>query len=118
MDIITLATTAVALATPYLIKSGEKIAEGIGESVWNWIKSAFSKNEKEVLPLLEVGEEKELISTLLEKIKTDNDFKIGLEKVVEKAQADLQSHCQQIINNKGNIEKQVNFQVNNGTIQL
>ena len=33
MEPITLITTAIALATPYLLKTGESIAESIGEDV-------------------------------------------------------------------------------------
>lgn len=33
MEPVTLITTALAIATPYLIKSGEKIAENVGEDI-------------------------------------------------------------------------------------
>ena len=38
MEPITIITTALALATPYLAKTGEKVAEKIGEDVWNMLK--------------------------------------------------------------------------------
>ena len=47
MEPITIITTAMALLSPYFVKSGEKFAEGIGESLWTWIKTFFSKQGNE-----------------------------------------------------------------------
>lgn len=46
MEPITLITSAMTMLTPYLIKSGEKIAEEMGASLWSWIKGKFSNNQQ------------------------------------------------------------------------
>ena len=46
MESTSLVTTALSLAIPFLTKTGEKIAENIGESIWNLLKKPFSKKEK------------------------------------------------------------------------
>ena len=43
MEPITIITTAMALLSPYFVKSGEKFAEGIRESLWTRIKKFFTK---------------------------------------------------------------------------
>ena len=48
MEPITLITTAIALATPYLTKTGERIAEGFGEDIWNLMKKPFAKSDKKM----------------------------------------------------------------------
>ena len=44
MDPVTLITSAMTLLTPYLVKSGEKLSEEIGASLWSWLKGKFSTN--------------------------------------------------------------------------
>ncbi|QBN17784.1 hypothetical protein [Flavobacterium nackdongense] len=120
MEPITLITSAITLATPYLIKSGEKIAEGIGEEIWNLIKKPFTKKDESVLAIdITQQEEKDkLINLLSEEIEKDIDFKIELQTAVEKGEKQLNAYYQQNINNNGNIEKQINIQHNNGNIQM
>jgi hypothetical protein len=55
-DPITLAATAVALLSPYLVKFGEKVAEGAGEGVADggakllgWLKDKLTGRGKEAL---------------------------------------------------------------------
>ena len=114
-----LITTAVALLTPYIIKSGEKFAEGVGEDLWNWIKKPFTKEqENELLTEAKTDVDMTKIATLLnEKVESDAIYKTELEKLVEAAQQKINNY-QQNINNTGNIEKQINIQENKGNIQM
>ena len=120
MDPLTLITTAVTIATPYLIKSGEKFAEKVGEDAWKWIKESFAdEKQKSAIENIEVEPNAEkLKNILLDRANTDNEFKEGLEAIVSKAQKDLNAYYQQNINNEGNIEKQINIQENTGNIQM
>ena len=52
MEPVTLITTAIALATPYLLKTGESIAEGIGEDIWKLIKKPFTKDKEDQLSMM------------------------------------------------------------------
>lgn len=120
MDPLTLVTAALTLATPYLIKSGEKIAEGIGEEIWNLIKKPFTKKEVVILDsdLQNDIEKEQLMTALLEKINLDNNFKQELENAVTKAQKVLKANYQQNINNNGQIDKQINVQNLTGDINF
>ena len=119
MEIITLATAALSLATPFLVKAGEKFAENVGESIWNLIKKPFSKKEQESLESdLLKDSNKEIIESIIAKLNSDPKYKVELENAVHKAQNELSSYYQQNINNHGNIEKQVNIQKVTGNITL
>ncbi len=120
MEPITLITTALALSTPFLIKTGEKIAENIGEGIWNLIKKPFIKN-KEIDSNIDIKNEDEkekLIKLLLGKINDDISFKEDLERAVLKGKNDLNAYYQQNINNNAQIEKQVNIQNLTGNINF
>lgn len=120
MEPITLITTAIALATPYLLKTGESIAEGIGEDIWKLIKKPFTKDNETQLSI-DISQQRDkdkLANLLLDEITKDNIFKRELETAVEKGQKDLNAYYQQNINNNGNIEKQINIQHNSGNIQM
>ena len=120
MEPVTLITTALTLATPYLKKAGEKIAVGVGEDIWKLIKKPFSKKD-EVALITDVqteSEKEKLKVALLEKINSDSTYKLELENAVEKGQKILNEYYQQNINNSGNIEKQINIQENKGNIQM
>lgn len=112
-------TTTIALLTPYLIKSGEKFAEEVGEDLWNWIKKPFTKEqESELLPEANTKDGIKKISIMLEeRIKNDLLYKAELEKQVTGLLEKMNAY-QQNINNNGNIEKQINIQENNGNIQM
>jgi hypothetical protein len=120
MELITLISTAIELATTYLIKTGESIAESIGEDIWKLIKKPLTK-EKENQLLFDINkkEDKEKLVTLLFKeLDMDNNFKQELETAVHKGLKDLNSYYLQNINNNGEIGNQINIQHNNGKIQL
>jgi hypothetical protein len=120
MEPVSLITAALALATPYLLKTGEKVAEGIGEDIWKLIKRPFTGSEERALnknvaiPL----ERDELIAVLLDKVNSDSVFKSQLQEAVNKGQEDLNAYSQQNINNHGRIDKQVNVQIINGNVTL
>lgn len=120
MESITLIQAALTLATPYLLKTGESIAEGIGEDIWRLIKKPFTKDKKTQFDIdISQQEEKDkLINLMLEEISKDNNFKQELETAVEKGQKELNAYYQQNINNNGDIEKQINIQHNSGNIQM
>jgi organic radical activating enzyme len=120
MEPITLVTTALSLATPFLIKTGEKIAENIGEDIWNLIKKPFSKKKQEALEsdLQKDSEKKKIIEAIVAKLNSDLQYKVDLENAVDKAQKELNAYYQQNINNNGNIAKQINIQNVTGNITL
>jgi hypothetical protein len=120
MEPITLITTAIAMATPYLLKTGETIAEGIGEDLWKLIKKPFIKNNDShfSIDITHQDEKDKLINLLMEEIDKDDSFKEELERAVLKGKKELDSYNQQNINNNGNIDKQVNIQSNSGDINF
>jgi len=119
MEPITLATTALALATPYLIKSGEAIAEKVGEEIWNVIKKPFQKGKSTIskLDINNSEEKKMLIESLIEVINNDPNYKTELESAIVSGERELKGF-QQNIYNEGQIEKQINIQNNTGNIQM
>lgn len=119
MEPITLATTALAFATPYLIKTGEAIAEKVGEEIWNIIKKPFQKAKSMDLKLdVKNNKEKEqLIDSLVEFIRNNPDYKTELENAISLGEKELKG-LQQNIYNEGDIEKQINIQNNTGNIQM
>jgi len=120
MEPITLITAAIALATPYLIKTGEKIAEGIGEEIWKLIKKPFTKDKSSEfsIDINNQHEKEKLIGLLKEKLDNDIEFMTELETAVAKGQKELNAYYQQNINNSGQIDKQINIQSNSGNIQM
>ena len=120
MELITLATTALAFAAPYLSKTGEKIAESIGEEVWNILRKPFTnESDTKLLANLDSTENQKLLSQeLLNKLSQDSEFEKELRFIVDKAQKQLTTNSQQNIHNNGNIEKQINIQNNSGAIQM
>src|SRR4051812_15062542 len=97
MEPITLITTAITLATPYLLKTGESIAESIGEDIWKIIKKPFTKDKEAQFPIdINRQEEKEkLVEFLLTEIEINKKFKLELETAVEKGKKELNAYCQQ-----------------------
>lgn len=119
MEPITLVTTALAFATPYLIKTGEAIAEKVGEDIWNVIKKPFQKDKSTTLKFdVNNPEEKEkLIESLVEAIRNNPDYKAELESAVALGEKELKG-LQQNIYNEGQVEKQINIQNHTGNIQM
>ncbi|MFK7059208.1 hypothetical protein V3Q90_03595 [Flavobacterium oreochromis] len=113
MDIITLATTALTLASPYIKKVGEGTAKKIGEDIWNLMKKPFENKNKEI----EKMEKEEIHLTLIEVLNEDLNFKNELEKYIVQAQTKI-DNLNQTITNNGSIEKQVNIGNVNGNISL
>ena len=113
MDIITLATTALTLATPLIEKIGEGTARKVGEDIWNLIKKPFQKKEKNI----EEMSSEDIQTTLVELLKEDGNFKNELESLVVYAQTKI-DNINQTINNNGSIDKQVNIGNVNGNITL
>ena len=117
MEPITIATTALTIATPYLVKAGEGLAQKVGEDVWNLIKKPFSKKKQEEIFVESPTEEQlAVIKTELEsEIRNNIEFKNELLGRINEAQNELN---QQNINNHGSVEKQINIQNNSGNINL
>ncbi len=113
MDIITLATTALTLATPFIEKIGEGTARKVGEDIWNLLKKPFQKKEKNI----EEMNQNDIQTTLVELLEEDENFKNELENFVVNAQTKI-DNINQTINNNGNIDKQVNIGNVNGNITL
>ena len=119
MEPLTLITTAITLLSPYLIKSGEKFSEKIGESIWDWLKKKFTKKEDdEISKSQEKDFNKELTKILLNKINSEPDFKEEFEIHIKKAQNELESYSQQNISNYDKVGKQINIQKIEGNITM
>jgi len=120
MEPLTLATTAITLAMPFLLKSGGAIAEKIGEDIWTLIKKPFGGSEAAAIQIdVSVSAEKdELIRMLADKLNNDGDYKSELELLVEKIQKEQSLSGQQIVTNNGTVEKQVNANIIKGGIQF
>lgn len=121
MEPITLLTTTIALISPFIYKTGEKIAEEIGGDIWEWLKN-HCRGKKEMSENNVIFKEKinieEVKQFLLEKINCDNEFKKNLEEIINQKQKILDSQFEQNIHNNGNIEKQFNLTNNSGTINF
>ena len=117
MDPITLITTTMAVLTPYLVKSGEKVAEEMGASLWTWLKEKFSNNKQ--LPTAPSESDKSTIQLqLMYDIAQNKEFALALEKKIQEIKEELYSQGSMNIENNGTIEKQVNITNNSGPITL
>lgn len=116
MDIVSLVTTAMFFLKPFLKKSGEKVAEEIGSSLWTWLSDKL--NRKKELPAKCSEVEVEEVQTYLQSELANNP---ALEKALEAKLQEIQSSSQgqMIIENNGTVEKQVNItNMSGGTINL
>lgn len=113
MDILTLATTALSLASPFLTKIGEGTSRKIGEDIWNLIKKPFGEKGHEI----DAKNSAEVKNELVDMLNKNPDFKNELENLVNNAQVELGTINQNIQNNSS-IEKQVNIGSNIGNITL
>jgi len=94
-----IASTAVLLLSPYLVKAGEKFAEKVGEKladkteqIYKVVKEKFQEDEYAGLTLLRLQDAPEnearksaLENVLNEKLEEDNQFAKELQKLVEEA---------------------------------
>lgn len=113
MEILTLATTALALVNPFLQKIGEGTSRKIGEDIWNLIKKPFDTKQKNIEEL----NPEDLKNELIEILKTDGTFKKELEEFILNVQPTTESVTQNI-NNNAVVEKQANIGNNIGNISL
>jgi hypothetical protein len=113
MEIFTLATSAMALAIPFLQKIGEGTSTKVGEEIWNLIKGKFSRDGKKT-----DGKDTEQIKVdLVDALSTDSQFREELERFVVNSQKQ-QNTGSQNIQNVGNVSNQVNVNNNIGDITL
>ena len=117
MDVITLATTELALAQQFLNKIGEGVSRKVGEDIWNLVKKPFSK-DKELNETRILENPEDFKQELIVKLNEDLSFQNELISLLEKSQKDLSNYTQQNIYNNGNIEKQVNVGNITGNINL
>lgn len=117
MEPIAIVTTAISLASPYLAKTGEKIAEKIGEDLWNMLKKPFTKEKrKDLFPESPNNEQLEKIKEeLIIKVQDNESYKKELLKTITEAKTTLN---RQNINNQGEVKKQINIQTNSGDIKF
>lgn len=113
MDILTLATTALSLASPFLGKIGEGTSRKIGEDIWNLIKKPFGEKGKE----LDTKNSEEVKDELINMLNENIEFKNELENFVNNVELELGTINQNIQNNSS-IEKQINIGSNIGNINL
>lgn len=119
MEPITLITTALTLATPFLIKTGESFAEKVGEDIWQVIKNPFTRKNIEIPTDINLEQEKnELIYLIQSELAENLQYKEELKVAIEKGEQQLNTYTQQNINNNAEIQKQINIQNNTGSIQM
>lgn len=119
MEPITLITTALTLASPFLLKTGESIAEKVGEDLWEVIKSPFGKKHIEIPTNINSEDEKtKLINLIEEELSNNTQYKEELTAAIENGNQLLNSYSQQNINNSAEVQKQINIQSNTGSIQM
>lgn len=117
MDPITLITSAMTILSPYLVKSGEKIAEEMGASLWSWLKGKFSNNQQ--LPTSPSEPDKNAIQLLLmSEIARNAEFALSLEKKIQELKQKSFSQGIMNVENHGTVEKQINITNNSGSISL
>ncbi|CAA0140944.1 conserved hypothetical protein [Tenacibaculum maritimum] len=113
MEIIELASTAVAIAAPYLGKVVEGTASKIGESVWELIKEPFKNKDTN----LENLSDEELKNELVKILQSDSSYKERLKEEIKKVQLNQSNNTQTIVN-QSSVEKQINNTGNIGSITL
>lgn len=118
MEPITLITTAIAMVTPFVLKTGEAIAQKIGGEIWELIKKPFAKEKVLEFDISNEKNIQELVQILSQKIESDPKFREELQSAVEKGQKELNAYYQQNIINEGHVEKQINIQSNTGNITM
>lgn len=117
MDPITLITSAMTILSPYLVKSGEKIAEETGASLWSWLKGKFSNNQQ--LPTSPSEPDKNAIQLqLMSEIARNTEFALSLEKKIQELKQKSFSQGIMNVENNGTVEKQINITNNSGSISL
>mgnify|MGYP007059350339 FL=1 len=117
MEPIALITSAMTMLSPYLVKSGEKIAEEMGASLWSWIKGKFSNNQQ--LPTSPSEPDKDTIQLqLMSEIARNAEFALSLEKKIQELKQKSCSQGIMNVENHGIVEKQINITNNSGSISL
>lgn len=117
MEPITLITSAMTMLAPYIVKSGEKIAEEIGASLWTWLKEKFFN--KDQLPTSPSESDKNAIQLqLMSEIAKNTEFASALEKKIQELNQKSCSQGIMNVENNGTVEKQVNITNNSGSISL
>lgn len=117
MDPLTLITAAMTMLSPYLTKAGEKFSEEMGSSLWTWLKSKFSGEDK--VPEEVTTEDTNKIQMALMQLITSNpSFAQELESKMNEIKSQNSSSGQMNVVNNGIVQKQSNVTTNNGTINL
>ena len=117
MDPITLITSAMTILLPYLVKSGEKIAEEMGASLWTWLKGKFGNNKH--LPISPLESDKNAIQLqLMSEIAQNAEFALALEKKIQELKQESCNQGVMKVENNATVEKQVNITNNSGSISL
>lgn len=117
MDPITLITTTMTVLTPYLVKSGEKVAEEMGASLWTWLKERFSNNKQ--LPTSPSESDKNAIQVqIMSEVSQNKEFVLALEKKIQEMKQESCNHGAMKVENNGTVEKQINITNNSGSISL
>ncbi|KQC02024.1 hypothetical protein [Pedobacter sp. Hv1] len=118
MDILTLASTALILAKPFLEKTQEGVARKVGEDIWNLIKMPFTKKGKDHTEDLAITDEEQFKKELEQHLHQDEEFAKQLSNLVNQSQNLLSGNFQQNINSYDKVEKQINIQTNTGSINM
>lgn len=117
MEPLTLITSAMTMLTPYLIKSGEKIAEEMGASLWTWLQGKFSN--KKLLPSSPSEADKNDIQLqIMSEVAQNAEFALALEKKIQEIKQETCFQGAMKVENNGTVENQINITNNSGSISL
>lgn len=124
MDISQIVIMVFSFATPFLLKSGEAIAEKLGEDVWSLLKRPFSEDaEKQLIEKVEKDPSNPQNKLMLQnafalKLEHDAELLNEVKGKLKHIQSEISSNSEQIINNWGKISTQINIKDNFAPIQI
>jgi len=96
MDPITVITATISMLTPYLVKSGEKIAEEMGGSLWAWLKSKI-KDKSAIKENPDADDKNAIQMQLMTLISQNPSFVQELENMIKKIQEQHVESSEQVL---------------------
>jgi hypothetical protein len=119
MDLLTLASTAIAMAKPFLEATNDGLGKKIGEDIWNLVKKPFQKtNKEEELKEQVLNDELAFSSQLQQHLINDPSFAKSILEIVTNSQQLLNNSFKQTVTNNEKVEKQLNAQNINGNVSF
>lgn len=96
MEIITIVSRALNLATPFLTKTGEEIERKVGEEIWNFIQKPFNSYSKAPTNLNVLERNQFFKQAMSDYLIEDPYFEIKLQILLDKSLKKLGKNSLQI----------------------